>query len=71
MAKSDDKTIPVCSMCEVRMEPKRTSIISGPGQRPRMLIVNYACPECRSKTSIEREEYDLRTAEDAVWKDGR
>lgn len=53
------------------MEPKRTSAISGPGQRPRMLIVNYGCPECRSKTAIEREEYDLLTAEDAVWKDGR
>ena len=53
------------------MEPKRTTIISGSGQRPRMLLVDYRCQTCRGKTAIEREEYDLRPPEDAVWKDGR
>lgn len=70
MADSSSK-VPKCKTCKVVMEPKRTSVISGPEQRPRMLVVDYTCLECKSKTSVEREEYDLLTPEDAVWKQGR
>jgi len=70
MASAGDSRVPRCRTCKVAMEPKRTTTISGPGQRPRMLLVAYTCPECKSKTAIERGEYDILTAEDAVWKDG-
>ena len=39
-----------------------------PGAGTHTLEVNYRCPECKSKSAIEREEYDLLSAEDAVWK---
>ena len=60
--------IPSCKPCAIPMLPHKTVTISGSGQRPRMLLVNYRCPECKSKSAIEREEYDLLAAEDAVWK---
>jgi len=69
MGETRDTPVPVCAACEVEMAPHKTVVISGPGQRPRMLQVNYRCPECKAKAAIERQEYDLFAAEDAVWSD--
>jgi len=69
MGDTRDTPVPVCKGCDTPMEPKKTVTISGAGQRPRMLQVNYRCPECKAKASIERHEYDLFPPEDAVWGD--
>ena len=61
--------IPQCKPCGQPMAPHRTTVISGSGQRPRMMLCQYRCENCHSKKSIEREEYDLLGPEDSVWKD--